>query len=393
VVDPGDVDYAAVFAAMPTPCLVLAPDLVILDATASYLGATGRRRAELVGTHLFTAFPDNPSDPHADGTRNLRASLQRVLDSGQADAMAVQRYDVPAPAAAGEFVERWWSPVNAPVLGEDGTVKLLLHRVEDVTEFVRERGLAGGERPRDDRRRVRDEAELFGRARELQALNARLRQVGERERQRWALELHDETLQGLGAVRGLLSTAQTHGDDDALRGAVDVALDVLADEIAKLRHLIVELRPAELDELGLQAALEELARRAGTLDGFDVHLEVELGFEKGDEPERLVPDLEVTIYRVLQEALTNVARHADATQVEVRVIERDRVVRASVADDGTGFDTASGRRGFGITGMHERSELVGASLTLTSRPGHGTFIELQAPAVRRRSSPPATPGG
>jgi len=388
VVDQGDVDYGAVFAAMPTPCLVLAPDLVILDATDSYLSATGRQRAELVGTHLFTAFPDNPSDPHADGVRNLRASLQRVLDSGQADVMPVQRYDVPAPAA-GEFVERWWSPVNAPLLGEDGTVKLVLHRVEDVTEFVRQRGLAEGERPGNDGRRMQDEAELFSRARELHALNARLRQVGERERQRWALELHDETLQGLGAVRGLLLTAQTHGSDDTLRGAVDVALVVLAEEIAKLRHLIVDLRPAELDELGLQAALEELARRAAALDGFDVHLDVELGFETGNEPERLVPDLEVTIYRVLQEALTNVARHADATHVDVRVIERDGVVRATVADDGTGFDTANDRRGFGITGMHERSELIGASLSLTSRPGHGTSIELQAPALRRRSSPPA----
>jgi signal transduction histidine kinase len=317
VADRSDVDYAAMFAAMPIPCLVLAPDLVILDATESYLSATGRRRAELVGTHLFTAFPDNPSDPHADGVRNLRASLERVLDSGQADAMALQRYDLPAPAT-GEFVARWWSPVNVPLLGDDGTVRLVLHRVEDVTEFVRERGLAEDKRPG---RRLQDEAELFVRARELQALNARLRRVGERERQRWALELHDETLQGLGAVRGLLSTARRHGSEDALRTAVDVALDVLADEIGKLRHLIIELRPAELDELGLQAALEELARRAGAVDGFDVHLDIELEFEKKDEPERLVPDLEVTIYRVLQEALTNVARHADATHVNVRVIE------------------------------------------------------------------------
>jgi len=388
VAEQSDVDYTAVFAAMPTPCLVLAPNLVILDATESYLSATGRGRAELVGTHLFTAFPDNPSDPHADGTRNLRASLQRVLDSGQTDVMPVQRYDVPA-RVAGQFVERWWSPVNAPVLGENGTVKLVLHRVEDVTDFVRQRGFAEGEHPGDDPRRAKDEAELFGRARELHALNARLRQVGERERQRWALELHDETLQGLGALRGLLSTAQTHGSEDSLRGAVDVALVVLAEEIAKLRHLIVELRPAELDELGLQAAVEELARRAAALDGFDVHLDVELGFETGNEPERLVPDLEVTIYRVLQEALTNVARHADATHVDVRVTEHDGIVRASVADDGTGFDTASDRSGFGITGMHERSELIGASLSLTSRPGHGTCIELRAPALRRRPSPPA----
>lgn len=171
------IDYAAVFQALPGVVALLTPELVFADVNEEFLRVAGRRREELVGRYLFDVFPDNPNDPAATGMRNLAASLRRVLDTGERDAMALQRYDVQDPERPGEWQVRYWSPVNAPVLGADGKVALLVHRVEEVTELMRARG-----GPRGSRARVL-EAELYTRARELQELNDRLRQAHARERE------------------------------------------------------------------------------------------------------------------------------------------------------------------------------------------------------------------
>lgn len=130
------IDYQALFAATPSPYLVLGPDLVIIDVNRAYLTATGRTREDLVGQYIFDAFPDNPADPGADGVQNLDSSLRRALRSKEPDTMAVQKYDIPVADRPGVFEERWWSPINTPVLGPDGQVAWIIHRVEDVTAFV-----------------------------------------------------------------------------------------------------------------------------------------------------------------------------------------------------------------------------------------------------------------
>jgi diguanylate cyclase (GGDEF)-like protein/PAS domain S-box-containing protein len=132
------VDYRALFVATPASCLVLTRDLMICEVNDAYLQATNRRREELVGRHVFDAFPSSPSDPDANGVRNLRVSLERARDTGQADAVALQRYDIPKPAGHdGGFEERYWSAANMPVLGPDGCIALIIHHVEDVTETFR----------------------------------------------------------------------------------------------------------------------------------------------------------------------------------------------------------------------------------------------------------------
>lgn len=180
------VDHAAIFAATPSPYLVLAPDLVIVDVNRAYLDATGRTRDDLVGQHIFEAFPDNPADPDADGVRNLKASLHRILATRRPDTMALQKYDIPVAHRPGAFEERWWSPVNTPVLGLDGQVAWIIHRVEDVTAFVQAHQAAHPTSIRVGRRlEVAEalEAELYARARELQRLNEELRQAHTRERE------------------------------------------------------------------------------------------------------------------------------------------------------------------------------------------------------------------
>jgi serine phosphatase RsbU (regulator of sigma subunit) len=187
------VDYEALFAVTPSPHLVLGPDLVIVEVNPAYCRATRRSRSDLVGHYLFEAFPDNPADPDADGIRNLSASLHRVLRSREPDPMAMQKYDIPVPDHPGMFEERWWSPINIPVLGPDGQVAWIVHRVEDVTEFV----LSHADPPQPGhalREREAMEAELYARARELQQVNEQLRQAHARERQ-VAVTLQEAMLQ------------------------------------------------------------------------------------------------------------------------------------------------------------------------------------------------------
>ena len=212
----------------------------------------------------------------------------------------------------------------------------------------------------------------------------------ERERTRWAREIHDESIQGMGALRLRLANARDVDDPQALRAAVDMVLDGLGNEIDGLRHLITELRPAALDDLGLAAALEALARRAQAIDGLDVRIEMQLGQDDG---RRLDAELESTIYRIVQEALTNVSRHAEATNALVSISEREGVVRASVTDDGKGLPEADrlGPRGdgleggFGMGGMRERAELVGGELEFGAAPTRGTTVRLVVPLAGRPS--------
>jgi serine phosphatase RsbU (regulator of sigma subunit) len=174
------IDYSAVFQALPGMVALLTPELVYADVNEEFVRVSGRSREQLIGHYLFDVFPDNPNDPASTGMRNLEASLYRVLATGERDAMALQRYDVEDPERPGEWQERYWSPVNAPLLGPEGKVVMILHRVEEVTELIRARGRPEG--GRGGRSRVL-EAELYTRARELQELNERLRQAHSRERE------------------------------------------------------------------------------------------------------------------------------------------------------------------------------------------------------------------
>jgi signal transduction histidine kinase len=223
-------------------------------------------------------------------------------------------------------------------------------------------------------------AQTVERARLSQTIEA-----AEQERRRWARELHDETLQGLGALRLVLSTARSSGSGDRLEAAVDHALEQLDLEIENLRALVTELRPASLDELGLVPALEALVERTTDNEPFDVVARLELRAPPGEGHDRLAPELESTIYRLVQEGLRNVIRHANASAVSIEVVESDGTVQVVVRDDGTGFDPDEPAGGFGLLGMAERTDLVGGTLSVSSQPGGGTTIEADLPARRAES--------
>jgi len=172
-------DFRALFESAPGLYLVLKPDLTIVAVSEAYLRATMTERSKILGRGLFEIFPDNPDEPGATGVSNLRSSLERVRSGKVTDTMAVQKYDIRRPdSEGGGFEERHWSPVNYPVLGADGEVLYIIHRVEDVTEFLRLKH-QGREQVRKTEelevRAGRMEIEIFQRAQEIQEANRLLR--------------------------------------------------------------------------------------------------------------------------------------------------------------------------------------------------------------------------
>ena len=200
-------------------------------------------------------------------------------------------------------------------------------------------------------------------------------QASEEARARWARELHDETLQGLVGLRMLLASARRSGSPDYVDGAVSNALEQTRREIANLRSLIAELRPAALDELGLDAAIATLSERSAAAAGIEVETQIEL---RNGESARLAPDTETTVYRLVQEALSNAARHSGGSVVRVEVAARDDGVDVCVADNGHGFDPAATAGGFGLRGMRERVELAGGWMTIDASPD-GCAVRARLP--------------
>jgi signal transduction histidine kinase len=214
-------------------------------------------------------------------------------------------------------------------------------------------------------------------------------EASERERRRWARELHDETLQELGALKLMLETAGETEDGNLIKAAVDRAVARLDTGIRNLQGLITDLRPAALDEIGIAAALESLVERVAATSTLAVELDQNLHHASGVGPSRLAPHLESTLYRLVQEALTNAVKHSEASLVAVEVREIAETILVEVRDDGCGFDASSTGRGFGLVGMRERVALARGSLEIDSAAGRGTAIKAELPAIHLEGPSPA----
>jgi signal transduction histidine kinase len=166
--------------------------------------------------------------------------------------------------------------------------------------------------------------------------------------------------------------------------AAQVALDEIGERIEvavhALRSLITDLRPAALD-LGLQPALEALAERTTNMNGLGVDLRFDAAADSGAALRRLSPELEDTIYRVVQEALTNVVKHAATGLAQVLVSETEGAIEVEIRDEGTGFDIEQESSGFGLVGIRERVALVGGTLSVETSPGVGTAVYISVPSA------------
>lgn len=246
---------------------MLDPDLTIVAVSDAYLRATMTRRDDILGRGLFDVFPDNPDDPEATGVANLRASLDRVRNGLVPDTMAIQKYDIRRPdSEGGGFEIRYWSPLNSPVLGPDRRLAWIIHRVEDVTEFVRlkEQESAQKQLTADLRQRTTEmEVELFDRSQELQKLNREL-QAANKAKSVFLANMSHELRTPLNAILGfsellLDDTAgtqfglqarkqfldQIHSSGAHLLGLINDILDLSKVEAGQMQLRLSKLSVAE----------------------------------------------------------------------------------------------------------------------------------------------------
>jgi len=195
----------------------------------------------------------------------------------------------------------------------------------------------------------------------------------ELERQRLARELHDETGQALTSILLGLKAVEDAKDRSDLDAAAGQLRELVVSTLQDVRRLAVELRPKALDDFGLVPAIERLVETFREHTGLEVHLEPQLGAE------RLPSDVETTLYRITQEALTNVVKHAQARHVSIVLTRREGSVAAVIEDDGRGLGSADDSGGLGLLGMRERIALVGGRLEVESSPGSGTTLSIEVP--------------
>ena len=210
------------------------------------------------------------------------------------------------------------------------------------------------------------------------ALSSQIIKAQEDERLRISRELHDETAQALASLLVRQRVAERAPDHESLQRTMADLRVLTSEALEGVRRMAHELRPTMLDDLGLVAAVEAFARQFSHRTGIPVEVRM------SRRPERLPPEVELVAFRVIQEALSNVARHSGASRVEVRLGATPGLLSVSIADDGHGFEieTAldSRQRSLGLFGMRERASLVGGRLSLDSAPGRGTRVRLEIPA-------------
>jgi PAS domain S-box-containing protein len=284
---------------------------------------------------------------------NVEQIYNRVIQTGE----PVLNIEVHGVTAAEPGVERDWLASYFPFRGEDGAVIGVTAAVVEITA------------------RKAAERKLLDYADRLQTLSAQLLEVQETERRHLACELHDEVGQMLTGLRLLLKPDGDTSSESVTRRLYQA--QQLVDEILeRVRGLSFDLRPAALDELGLLPALITLVERYTNQTGVKVNL------KHNDLNRRLASETETTAYRIVQEGLTNVARHANVHQVMVRIWIASDLLHVQIQDHGVGFDAdaaLTNPRTTGLTGMRERAHLSGGQLTIESRSGAGTQLLAELP--------------
>jgi signal transduction histidine kinase len=227
----------------------------------------------------------------------------------------------------------------------------------------------------DDLDRVLAEARIYHG--QLQQLSSQVLTAHEAERKRIARELHDDTAQALTSILVRLRLLEKTAQDEAVRRNVEELRELTGNALDSVRRMAIDLRPAALDDLGLVPALHSYA------DKYSNSWPIRVTFSAEGLKKRLPPNVELVLYRIVQEALTNVAKHSGARNVEVKLRRGNNVVTVTVADDGRGFDMRDVMRtegsGLGLFGMRERLALIGGAVEIQSVPGRGTNVIARVP--------------
>jgi signal transduction histidine kinase len=416
-------DFKLLFERAPGPFLVLQPDparFAILAVTDAYLSATHTMRDGILGRGLFEVFPDNPDDPAASGTANLRASLLRVIERRTPDTMAVQKYDIARPqSAGGGFEERFWSPINSPVCSPNGELLYILHRVEDVTEYVHLTQAGAQARETTDalqRRTESMEADILRRSRELDDANKRLRvmnsELAELDQAKTSFfnNISHEFRTPLTLMLGPIEDA-LQDQDDALKGVQRERIELVRHNSLRLHRLVNSLLDFSRVEAGrvqacyvptdASALTAELASMFGSVfarAGLRLHIEC----APLSQPAYLDRDM---WEKIVLNLVSNAFKFTLAGGVEVRVREASGRFELTVADTGTGipehelprifdrFHRVQGAQarshegtGIGLALVRELVRLHGGTVTVQSELGRGTTFTITVPVGKAHLS-------
>lgn len=328
---------------------VLDRDLRFVRLNERLAAINGGTTAGHVGRTLWEVIPDLAAE--------IEAIYQRALESGEPD---LDR-EVHGVSPTDPGVERDWLVSLHPLAPDGGAVREVSVAVLDVTE----------------RKRVRKTLEVY--AERLRELTRRLMEVQEAERRHLARELHDEIGQALTAVKINLQGAMAGGTDVGPR--LGESVSIIDETLQRVRGMALDLRPSLLDDLGLVAALEWYVERHAQRTGLQGRLVADPDEIHAD------PEIETACFRVAQEALTNVARHARASRFSVELIQHAGGLLLVVRDDGVGFDpgaairNASRGKSLGLAGMRERVELVGGRVEFVAGPGEGAEVRAEFPTA------------
>jgi PAS domain S-box-containing protein len=311
----------------------------------------GHASDEVIGQHVTLLIPE-PRRSRAEG------NMQHWQDIGEAHIVGKPR----------EMVARRKGGVLFPI-----SLAISRFSRQGQTIYV---GLV-----RDITERTRVAAEMQANARKLEKLSRRVLEVQETERRRVARELHDELGQSLTAIKVNLQSSARFKNCSALE-LQEENLHLVEDAIQQVRRLALALRPSVLDDLGLVPALRDMTEQTARRSGFAVYFHPALPLG------RLSPDVETACFRIVQEALTNVARYANAKRVDIDLFHDGDELLLSVTDDGDGFDYAevhareTAPTSMGLLGMQERATLIGGTLEIVSAVNHGCTVRLRCPVAR-----------
>jgi signal transduction histidine kinase/CHASE3 domain sensor protein len=374
--------FRALFESLPGLYLVLTRDLTIVAASDAYLKATMTTREGILGRGLFDVFPDNPNDPTATGTSNLRASLNRVLESAKPDTMSIQKYDVRRPD--GIFEERYWSPVNSPVLNADRGIEYVIHRVEDVTDFVKQRQ----ERASDHAEmRERMEAEIFRSSQEVQLANQQLRALNA-ELEAFSYSVSHDLRAPLRHIDGFADMLANHANEK-LDDKGQRFLKTISDSAKRMGTLIddllvfsrmgrSEMRRVKVD---LHALAQEVIKQLESeTQGRNVVWKCEpLPVLDGD------PALLRQVWVNLLGNASKYSRPRDPAVIEISCAEGPGEKIICVRDNGVGFDMSYAHKLFGVfQRLHRSDEFEGTGIGLANvrriitRHGGRTWAESRS---------------
>jgi signal transduction histidine kinase len=385
--DRDDPDFRLLFERSPELYLVLLPDLSITAVTDAYARATMTVREEILGRNIFEVFPDNPEDPKATGAHNLRESLERALESRSPDAMAVQKYDIRKPdSEGGGFQVRYWSPVNTPVFDDHGMLAYIIHRVEDVTEFILIKQQGSEQRRLAENLRVRaDEMELevFQRAQELQEANRKLRASNaEMNEARKAAEMAGRELEAF-------SYSVSHDLRAPLRSIDGFSLLLLEKHAASLdpnaKEYLHRVRASAQRMARLIDDLLELARVSHSelvreaVDLSKIARSIAVRLQESDPARQAVITVEQDLMaqgdsRFLRIVLNNLMDNAfkfsgkvSKTRIEVGRIRENGIAAFFVRDNGAGFDPRFADKLFGtFQRLHSPNDFEGTGIGLST---------------------------